>query len=153
MKFSSYQKQIWIKANRIGEFSMRWMIMGMCNEWIYMWLFTNLNFGISWVIVSVVKATTLHAEGHLLHSCILQHITIGMNIYPDLFSSRAGEDLVSQCSTQTINLFWYNKYYDPNINTLLERREVGQSEWWQVNGIFQVVILASLWGLFLLLWY
>ena len=49
----------------------------------------NLNFGILWVIISVVKATASYADGHLLHYCILQHITIGRKIHPYLFASRA----------------------------------------------------------------
>ena len=97
------------KSNLYGEFYMRWMFMGVYNKCIYMWLLINLNFGISWGIISVVKATDSHAEGHLLHSCILQHIIIGMKIYPYLFASRAGEDLGCQWSTQTIKIFLDNK--------------------------------------------
>ena len=55
----------------------------------------NLTFGISFGIISVVKATDLYAEGHFLYSCILHHINIGMNIYPDLFPKIRGRPWLS----------------------------------------------------------
>ena len=111
----------------------------MCDEWIYMWLSVNMCFSISWGTISVGRASALHAENHLLDSCILQpnllplapQYRTNIDLPPEQRKMQGKDRLCTLCSDHQTFLTEYIVWSPIQHYTV---KKIGATKWMVTSG-------------------